>query len=76
VTRKPATEDYVPLLPWFGLVLIGLWLGRWAVGAWPGAWNAALAGAAGRSLAWAGRHSLAVYMLHQPILFTGFYLLT
>lgn len=26
---KPATEDYVPLLPWFGVVLWGMVAGAW-----------------------------------------------
>ena len=28
MTHKPITEDYVPLLPWFGVVLLGLFLGK------------------------------------------------
>ena len=66
VTAKPATEDYVPLAPWAGFVLLGITLGhRLArddfsvlapIAATP-SW-----------LQWLGRHSLAVYMVHQPIL--------
>jgi uncharacterized membrane protein len=26
MTHKPLTEDYVPLLPWFGVVLLGIYL--------------------------------------------------
>ena len=26
MTHKPTTQDYVPLVPWFGVVLIGLFL--------------------------------------------------
>ena len=65
-THKPITEDYVPLFPWTGVVLIGIVLG------------AALErrafvpiGGLARLPAWVhylGRHSLAVYMIHQPIL--------
>ena len=29
MTFRPATEDYVPLLPWFGVVLVGISLGWW-----------------------------------------------
>ena len=28
MTYKPQTEDYVPIIPWFGVVLLGLWFGR------------------------------------------------
>jgi uncharacterized membrane protein len=75
VTRKPITEDYVPLLPWLGVLLLGLAAGqRWleAGAAWL---QAPLPGwAAG--LAWAGRWPLAIYMLHQPVLFGLLYALT
>jgi uncharacterized membrane protein len=70
---KPLTEDYVPLLPWLGVVLIGLaaathLLRRRAV---------ALRGLddlAPAWLAWLGRHSLAVYMIHQPVFFALLFL--
>ena len=69
MTHKPTTEDYVPLLPWFGVVLIGMFLGRRvfnergpaALRGWRG--NGPLA----RLLALGGRHSLAIYLLHQPL---------
>ena len=76
MTHKPVTEDYVPLLPWFGVVLIGIFAGRLACrGApWVGVsqWKA---GAASRPLAWAGRHSLILYMVHQPVFLGVLYLL-
>ena len=31
VTRKPAVEDYAPVLPWLGVMLMGLVAGRWVV---------------------------------------------
>ena len=64
VTTKPFTEDYVPFLPWFGMVLLGIALGKYlhisGIIYRPIRW--------GQRLAWLGRHSLLVYMLHQPIL--------
>lgn len=67
VTRKPVTEDYVPLLPWFGIVAWGLAAGQWLLAARP----ALLAGAVpavARPLAALGRWSLTFYMVHQPVL--------
>jgi uncharacterized membrane protein len=67
VTRLPPTEDYVPLLPWLGV----MWWGaaaagtllrrrrRWVDGPLPRIL---------RPLAVLGRWSLSYYMLHQPIL--------
>ena len=67
MTHKPATEDYVPLFPWLGVVCIGI-----AVGAWLDARDyRPLHGIARRApswLNWLGRHSLLVYMVHQPLL--------
>jgi uncharacterized membrane protein len=60
VTRKPVTEDWVPVLPWLGVLLWGLALrGRGLHGALP----RALA-----PLAALGRWPLSFYMLHQPVL--------
>ncbi|WP_245408844.1 heparan-alpha-glucosaminide N-acetyltransferase [Rhizobium wuzhouense] len=63
----PRSNDYVPLFPWIGALLIGIAIARLLVdqGLLPRlsrlpdgpAW-----------LRWAGRHSLTVYLLHQPVL--------
>jgi uncharacterized membrane protein len=65
-THKPATEDYVPLAPWAGVVFVGIAVGHALMHA---AFRplAPLA-AAPRWLTFLGRHSLVVYMVHQPIL--------
>jgi len=65
VTRKPVTEDYVPLLPWLGVLWLGVGAAQWAP---LRAWLAGPAGAAARRLAPLGRWSLSYYMLHQPLL--------
>ena len=68
VTRKPIAEDYVPLLPWLGVMCWGLAAGQWVLSRrrhWiTGAVPAALA-----PLAVLGRWSLRFYMLHQPLMF-------
>lgn len=65
----PRSNDYVPVFPWFGAVLAGLGLAK-------------LAGASGllarlggigtahwaKPLVFLGRHSLAFYLIHQPVL--------
>ncbi len=65
-TFKPPTEDYVPLFPWTGVVLVGVALGHVLASAGFRPLRP-LAGAP-RWLTWLGRHSLIVYMVHQPIL--------
>lgn len=64
-TMKPATEDFVPLAPWAGVVLVGVALGQ--VLARHGFRAIAPFAGAPAPLRWLGRHSLPVYMLHQPV---------
>lgn len=69
-TVPTMTVDFEPLFPWFGPILIGLGLGRLGshLGLW--VWLARLpAPRLITALGWPGRHSLAIYLLHQPILF-------
>ena len=69
MTHKPVTEDYVTLLPWFGVVLIGLFLGKFiyqyqhlvVLQSWQSEHPIF------KGLTFAGKHSLIIYMLHQPI---------
>ncbi len=70
VTRKPVTEDWVPVLPWFGVMLAGLAGAQWLLAhrrtAFAGPVPAVLL-----PLATLGRWSLSFYMLHQPLLIGG-----
>ena len=68
MTHKPVTEDYVPMAPWLGMMMIGITVGQWALSRahlWP---LASTPTNALKPVQWLGRHSLAAYMLHQPIL--------
>lgn len=65
----PRSNDFVPVFPFFGAVLLGIAAARVAsttglmdrLGRWqPGTWS--------RPLRFGGRHSLAVYLIHQPVL--------
>jgi uncharacterized membrane protein len=67
MTFRPATEDYVPLLPWFGVVLLGISTGRWLLERRKQTLQR-VSRASPRWLTWLGRHSLLVYMVHQPIM--------
>ena len=66
---NPRSNDYVPLFPWFGAVLIGIaaaklgsaagifeQMRQWRLGRWS------------QPLTFIGRHSLAFYLIHQPVL--------
>ncbi len=70
VGQKPITEDYVPLLPWLGVVWWGVAAGQWALAqrpAWLGV-NDAPAQGLRRWGVTLGRWSLSYYLLHQPVL--------
>jgi uncharacterized membrane protein len=67
ISRKPITEDYVPLVPWLGVIWWGTAAGQ-ALLSQQRAWGQRrLPGMAG-PLAWLGRWSLSLYMVHQPVL--------
>ncbi len=74
VTYRPPTEDFVPLFPWWGVMLWGLGAGQWLLARQPD-WLWRPLPAAGRpllrGLAVLGRWSLSFYMLHQLVLMGG-----
>lgn len=65
---RPRSNDYVPVFPWFGVVLLGIAAANWAWEA--GLFNRLAGRGVGRlkPLAFLGRHSLLFYLLHQPVL--------
>lgn len=75
ITRKPITEDYVPLLPWLGVMWWGVAAGSWLARRRAGGLLSRPLPAALQWLARIGRWSLSYYMLHQPVLLGGLLLL-
>lgn len=66
---SPRSNDYVPLFPWFGAVLLGIAVAKLVSASGlrarlasltPGRWT--------NPLVFIGRHSLAFYLIHQPLL--------
>jgi uncharacterized membrane protein len=75
--KPPGSFDYVPLFPWFGVVLAGMAIAKFAIAS---GWDQRLATwqprfVLTRWLAFGGRHSLAVYLIHQPVLYAFFFAL-
>ena len=67
ISHKPVTEDYVPLIPWLGVMWWGMAAGAWALRQRPH-WFGLNIGPGGYALARLGRWSLSYYLLHQPLL--------
>jgi len=64
--RGFSSADYFPLLPWTFLFIIGTVLGGWCL---QHRENRILTAPLPAPLTFLGRHSLIIYMIHQPILF-------
>lgn len=78
-STAPRSNDYVPLLPWFGAFLLGMAASRIFLlrkSYAPVSPHQAVDGRWISLLAAAGRHSLAIYLLHQPILIALVFLFT
>ena len=67
ITRKPITEDYVPLFPWLGVLWWGLAAGQWLL-VHQRRWLVSPVPAVASPLALLGRWSLSYYMVHQPVM--------
>ena len=74
VTQKPFTEDYVPLLPWMGIVWWAMAAGQWLL-AHRRQWLEKPVAPWLQPLAVLGRWSLVYYMLHQPVLLGALWML-
>jgi len=70
-TFEPLTNDYRPLAPWAGALLIGVGAAKLArLGV--AVVEDSRGGVTARGLAFLGRRSLALYLVHQPVFFAGF----
>lgn len=65
MSDRPRSMDYIPLIPWFGVFLIGMALANFLRlperDAPPQKWM--------RPVIWLGKHSLAFYLIHQLVVF-------
>ncbi|MGL4440683.1 MAG: DUF1624 domain-containing protein [Bosea sp. (in: a-proteobacteria)] len=65
----PAAVDFVPIIPWLGFMLAGLGAGLWLARSDRADALAKISmPSAIRPLVWAGRNSLPIYLIHQPLL--------
>ncbi len=68
--------DFVPVVPWLAASLAGIGFAKLgsAAGLW--SWLGGKFSQAGRIIGWPGRHSLLIYLIHQPVLIGGLWLVT
>lgn len=73
-TREPLTNDWRPILPWAGALLIGAGAGRAMLSRSKEDESRAMCSGSsvGEGLTFLGRHSLPIYLAHQPLLFALF----
>jgi uncharacterized membrane protein len=67
-TQPPVTVDYVPVFPWFGVVLIGIVAGRLIVRHQAVVARFQPRNPIARAFAFGGRHTLLIYLVHQPLI--------
>lgn len=65
MSERPSSMDYIPLIPWFGVFLLGMGLAQYlpnrAYSEPPKQWM--------RPVIWLGKHSLSFYLIHQLVVF-------
>ena len=72
-TTPPLTLDFEPLFPWAAPFALGIAAAAYLRGPLLQA-GPLVGGALGRILARSGRHSLVIYLIHQPVLIAGLWL--
>jgi uncharacterized membrane protein len=66
-SRPQQAFDFVPIFPWFGVVLIGIYAGNVLMNHFRELDRFQLA--RNKTISWLGKNSLAIYLLHQPVIF-------
>lgn len=74
----PLSEDLVPVLPWFGVTLAGIAAARWARdnGVFERLAVIEARNVLSKALALAGKWSLVIYLVHQPVMLGALLLTT
>lgn len=71
MSERPRAMDYIPLMPWFGVFLVGMGIATLfkvpetdrGVATWK------------RPIIWLGKHSLSFYLIHQVVVYAALLLL-
>jgi uncharacterized membrane protein len=74
-TANFSSVDYFPLLPWFGVILIGLYFGKFFYKNGERTFRLNFQLKASNPICVLGRNTLLIYLIHQPIFIGILYLL-
>ncbi|MDB4979026.1 MAG: hypothetical protein JWM56_1212 [Candidatus Peribacteria bacterium] len=72
--RSFTTLDYYPLFPWMGVILLGMCMGYLLYEQYPAPVSKASSPLLS-AISWPGKHALAIYLIHQPILIVLLYVI-
>ena len=77
MSSQPAQADYMPLFPWLGVFLLGCVIGRTCYKDKKTLFANRREGmkAVSRPVEFIGRHSLVIYLAHQPVVYSILYLI-
>jgi uncharacterized membrane protein len=65
MSERPRSMDYIPLVPWFGVFLLGMGLANFL----PTTFKSTPAKNWMKPVIWLGKHSLPFYIIHQLVVF-------
>jgi uncharacterized membrane protein len=65
MSERPRSMDYIPLVPWFGVFLLGMGLANLL----PTTFKKTAAKPWMKPIIWLGQHSLSFYIIHQIVVF-------
>lgn len=65
MSERPSSMDYIPLIPWFGVFLLGMGIAQFL----PNKTHSEAPKKWMRPVIWLGKHSLSFYLLHQLAVF-------
>ena len=77
MNNLPEMADYMPLFPWLGVFLIGCVIGRTCYKDKKTlfAGRGKIMSAVSRPVEFIGRHSLIIYLVHQPLVYAILYVI-
>lgn len=71
MSERPRSVDYIPLVPWFGVFMLGMGLANFL----PTSYKNTPAKNWMKPVIWLGQHSLSFYLIHQLVVFSLLWLI-